>query len=1203
MQAFDPLRAPLAGVNLIEAGAGTGKTYAIAALYLRLVLERGLLPEEILVVTFTKAATEELQSRIRARLLDAEGGFARGDCPDGLIRDMVARTADPAQALGRLREALLGFDRAAIFTIHGFCQRVLLENAFETGSLFQTELKTDPRPLLQEVADDFWRRQVYGAAPEFIAYLRQQAAGPAYFLGLLHQLKTSQARIIPEAPAAALENLAPFRRALAGIRQKWPRAKETIARLLRDPALNSTVYGSLKPLSPEGATSRRDLQVDALCREMDVFVAPQGTGFPLFKKFAHFTAPKLSATACKNQVAPDHPFFALCAEVALRAAALEEEMARHFLFLRREVFHYAESELTQRKQVQNIQFFDDLLTTVADALKGPCEGRILRDAVQAKYQAALVDEFQDTDAVQYDIFARLFAGGDRTLFLIGDPKQAIYSFRGADVFSYMAAARRCTARYTLTRNWRSSAALIRAVNTLFETVQAPFVFDEITFEAGRPGIAPPEDAAPPEAPLVLWWLDSADEKPVSKETAVARIAGAIAGEILQMTSPGPDRTEPGDIAVLVRTNRQARHIQRQLVACELPAVLLGEGNIFDAPEAAEIQRVLAAILEPAAERRLRAALATDMLGARATELDTGAPQSAWWADRLAAFCDYQEIWQRSGFYRMFRLLLGRERVKGRLLAYPDGERRLTNLLQLGEILHRAALENGLPPAGVVKWLSDQRDPATQRLEEHQLRLESDEQAIRIITMHKSKGLEFPVVFCPFTWEGALSRDTVLRFHDPEADGRLTLDLGGDRFEDHRVRAQTEQLAENLRLLYVAVTRAKHRCFLAWGRINTAETSALAYLLHGAPSAAPNDPVGALQDLFKRKSAHLLFEELKARAALSGGSIRLLPLPETPAGGRFKPAEAPLADLQLPTFKGRVAPSWRITSYTALISGTHYAPTEGPDHDALPAAPEGERLPAAEAPPGQADIADFPRGARAGTLLHDILEHLDFTTSDPGDHARLVETQLAAYGFDAGWQPTLLAMLARVLASPLAAGQDGLRLERIGPDQRVNEMGFYFPLNPLQPADLQNIFSQESAAALFPELPRRLEALSFRPDRGFMKGYIDLVFHHAGRYYLVDWKSNYLGPGIAPYAQAALRSEMVASFYVLQYHLYALALHQLLRLRLPDYRYDTHFGGVYYLFLRGIDPAHGPGFGIFQDRPAAQRIATLGQLLIPGFLPV
>ncbi|MGB8720987.1 MAG: UvrD-helicase domain-containing protein, partial [Desulfobacterales bacterium] len=243
MQAFDPLRAPLAGVNLIEAGAGTGKTYAIAALYLRLVLERGLQPEEILVVTFTKAATEELQSRIRARLLDAEGGFARGDCPDGLIREVVARMADPAQALGRLREALLGFDRAAIFTIHGFCQRVLLENAFETGSLFQTELKTDPRPLLQEVADDFWRRQVYGAAPEFIAYLRQQAAGPAYFLELLHKLKTPEIRIVPEAPAAALENLAPFRRALAGIRQKWPRDKETVARLLRDPALNSTVYG------------------------------------------------------------------------------------------------------------------------------------------------------------------------------------------------------------------------------------------------------------------------------------------------------------------------------------------------------------------------------------------------------------------------------------------------------------------------------------------------------------------------------------------------------------------------------------------------------------------------------------------------------------------------------------------------------------------------------------------------------------------------------------------------------------------------------------------------------------------------------------------------------------------------------------------------------------------------------------------------
>ena len=1199
MQAFDLLQAPLTGVNLIEAGAGTGKTFAIAALYLRLILEQGLLPEEILVVTFTKAATEELQSRIRARLLEAEGGFAHGGGPDGLIQDLVARTADPVQALVRLRQALLGFDRAAIFTIHGFCQRILLENAFETGSSFQTELKTDPRPLLQEVADDFWRRQVYGAPPEFVAYLRSRAGGPASVLGLLQQVKTPGIRIIPEAPEAALEALTPYRRSLTALRRQWPQVKEAVARLLRDPALSGTVYGSLKPLAVEGALSRRDLQIAALCREMDLLAAPQGTGFPLFEKFPLFTTPRLSAAARKNQAAPDHPFFALCADVQEQAAALEEEMGRRFLFLRREIFRYAESELGRRKQVQNIQFFDDLLTTVANALRLPGGGRLLADAVRTRFKAALVDEFQDTDAVQYDIFSRLFGGGDRTLFLIGDPKQAIYSFRGADVFSYMAAARQCDRRYTLTRNWRSSAALIQAVNTLFEPVAAPFVFEEISFAAGQPGLAPHKDATRSQAPFVVWWLDPAEEKPLAKETATARIAEAVAGEILRLTRPGPDRTEPGDIAVLVRTNRQAGQIQRELAALELPAVLIGADNIFDTPEAAEIQRVLAAILEPGAERRLRAALASDMLGAKAGELDTAAPDGAWWADRLAAFCDYLEIWQRSGFYRMFRLLLGRERVKGRLLAYPDGERRLTNLLQLGEILQRAALENALPPAGLVKWLSQQRDPASQRLEEHQLRLESDEQAVRIITMHKSKGLEFPVVFCPFTWEGALSREPVLRFHDPDADGRLTLDLGDDHFEAHRIQARTEQLAENLRLLYVAVTRAKQRCYLAWGRISTAETSAPAYLLHGERPGGSHDPVGALQDLFKRKSGSVLFEELKTRAARSGGAIALLPLPAGSPDGRFKPAGEPPAKPVLPTFQGSVAPSWRITSYTGIVSGAHY-PAEWPDHDALPAPTPAQRPPAAEPPTGQTDIAAFPRGARAGTFLHDLLEHLDFTTDDPDHRPRLVESLLAAYGFDPGWQPVLLTLLARVLASPLAPGRESLRLERITADQRVNEMAFYFPLNPFALADLENAMHQERGAADFPELSQRFKTLSFRPERGFMKGYIDLVFHHAGRYYLLDWKSNYLGPGVAHYTQAALRAEMASSLYVLQYHLYALALHQLLRLRLPGYRYDTHFGGVFYLFLRGIDPARGPDFGIFHDRPAAGRVAALGKLLIPGF---
>ena len=425
-----------------------------------------------------------------------------------------------------------------------------------------------------------------------------------------------------------------------------------------------------------------------------------------------------------------------------------------------------------------------------------------------------------------------------------------------------------------------------------------------------------------------------DGKPVNSGDCQVLIANAVAGEIQRLTRAQRDPLPAGDIAVLVRTNAQAQVVKQRLSAAGIPAVVCSTGNIFDAREAEEMQRVLASMADPSDIGRLKAALATDILGVHADDIAAADREPDGWEDRLSRTRDYFQVWHRQGFMPMFRRLLAGERVKERLLRFPDGERRLTNLLHIGELLHQAAGENNLGMTGLLKWLAEQRDPSTPRLEEHQLRLESDEAAVKIVTIHKSKGLEYRVVFCPFAWSGSSARGQEVFFHDPAADRRLTLDLGGDDSALSRRYAEAETLSENLRLLYVALTRAKERCYLVWGRINTSETSALAYLFHfrDAGDSADPDIVARMKRALKAKSDDDLLQDLETLVARSQATIDVRPLPDAPLQ-RARPAADDSATLCGRQFTGKIDRSWRIASYSALASGAG-ADGDAADRDGL-----------------------------------------------------------------------------------------------------------------------------------------------------------------------------------------------------------------------------------------------------------------------------
>ena len=1196
MNAFDARSVALEGSNLIEAAAGTGKTYSIEGLFVRLIVEQHVPVEQILTVTFTQAATAELRQRIYQRLVKAGRPLSAGTWCG------APGEQRPEQAAVRLRRALMDFDQAAIYTIHGFCQRILHEYAFETGSSFDAELVPDQSRILREIAQDFWRMNVCPAPVEFIAYAWEELKGPSRFLELLAKIKSPAVRIIPGLTAGGLDHLERYRDAFGRLQIDWPKARAEAVDILKTAALDGRNYGSLESAGPASALTRRDLTITALAEAMDAFVSAPMPVFPPFKRFSCLTSAFLAAKTRPRQTVPRHAVFDLCQRVLEEAVALEDEMGRHLSNLKVHLIEFARSELDRRKLERNVQSFDDLLLRVARAAATPAPGGLI-ESVRRKYRAALIDEFQDTDELQVTIFSRMFSDGPRPLFLIGDPKQAIYGFRGADIFSYLKAARNVASTFTLTENRRAVPGLVTALNTVFSQTEHPFLFPEISFRPATAAAA----VGGRRTPFVIWYLDSRrmreDGQPVNSGDCQVLIATAVAGEIQRLTRAQRDPLAAGDIAVLVRTNAQAQVVKQRLSAAGIPAVVCSTGNIFDAREAEDMQRVLTSMADPSDIGRLKAALATDILGVHADDIAAADREPDGWEDRLSRTRDYFQVWHRQGFMPMFRRLLTGERVKERLLRFPDGERRLTNLLHLGELLHQAAGANNLGMTGLLKWLAEQRDPSTPRLEEHQLRLESDEAAVKIVTIHKSKGLEYRVVFCPFAWSGSSARGKEVLFHDPAADRRLTLDLGGVDSALSRRYADAETLSENLRLLYVALTRAKERCYLVWGRINTSETSALAYLFHfrDAGDRADPDIVARMKRAFEATSDDDLLQDLETLAERSQATIDVRPLPDAPLK-RARPAADDSATLCGRQFVGKIDRSWRIASYSTLASGAG-ADGDAADRDGLRAFQTAAAEPGAPHPgaAGGLDLFAFPKGSRAGNFFHAVLEHVDFGTWQSAETDALVGRMLAQFGYGAEWRAAVLRMIGEVAGLDLFAGAPGLTLAGIGASGRLNEMGFYYPLHPVTPARLREVFRHHGQTEAGRAFADRIGRLTFAPMQGFMRGFIDMVFHHAERYYLVDWKSNHLGDGYASYRASRLAAPMHEELYTLQYHIYTLALHQYLRRRLPAYRYEQHFGGVAYVFLRGVDRRRGPEFGVFVDTPHPDLIHALGSALIPNYV--
>jgi exodeoxyribonuclease V beta subunit len=1199
MNDFDLIASPLEGNNLIEASAGTGKTYTIAGLFVRLVVEKALFVDEILVVTYTVAATEELKDRIRRKLRETLRAFSTGQAEDSFLQGLLEKYPDGMHRIvvsDRLAMAIRNFDEAAIYTIHGFCQRMLHECAFESRFLFDTQLVTDQQRLKEEVIQDFWRRHFYDGIPELVGYALTQGYSPESFLKLFgREISNPDIKVIPEDYPPSLESIKglvdAFHAEFEELKNAWVKAKEEVRECLKYPGLKANIYGA---------------RVDYLIAFMDRVVTSSYPFLALSSDFEKFTAIKIATSTKKSSTPPEHPVFQICERLKSREYEAKAQMDRYLLFLKAKLIKVINAELPALKQKKNVLFYDDLLIKFRTALEEN-GGVSLAEVIRGKYRAALIDEFQDTDPIQYAIFHMIFGADKKSesiLFLIGDPKQAIYSFRGADLFAYIKAASNVDHKYTLRQNWRSVPDLVWAINTLFSSADRPFVHKEILFYPVQgndrpelPGLTIDEKV---EAAFQWWFVPagpcSNQDAPLAKDQAKQLIAGTVAAEIARLIFLGRNKRAwighkplaEKDIAVLVRTNREALQMGKALKELKISCVLYSTENLFDSKEAGEVERLLMGIAYMADERRFKAALVTSLIGVSGNELDRLEDDDSQWAVWLQRFKSYHDLWSTRGFIVMFRMLLDRENVRSRLLDFPDGERRLTNVLHLAEVLHHETLDRNLGMSGLLKWLARQRNPETPRKEEHQLRLESDEYAVRIATIHKSKGLEYPVVFCPFSWEGSrIGKDKHLTFHDPKNDYRLTYELGSSDLQTHKKWAEEELLAENMRLLYVALTRAKYRCYFVWGRFKDSETSAPAYLFHG--SGLIEHDMDEMAACVKNLSDEAMYGELIDVACEGKGSINLC---ELPASKESIPISRQTSGsvFHCREFEGTIDRSWQVMSFSSLVS-RHPQKVDFPDWDATEdvGAIRYQRAHEKGLYDLKPGVFTLPGGVHTGSLLHDILQHFDFTEEDQILAEALVAGKLEEYGFDSKWVGAIVEMLGNVMRSRIDPQDNSFTLSSLSNQDRINELEFYFPLEGLSWDLLWHLLDAHGVTWLSRETTDIVERLSFDPVRGFMKGFIDMVFCYKGRYYIVDWKSNNLGDQKENYGQEAMLSIMKNSFYLFQSFLYTVALHQYLNFRIPGYHYDIHFGGVYYLFLRGINPAWGTDYGIYRDKPRGEVI--------------
>lgn len=1185
---LEPMTFPLHGARLIEASAGTGKTFTIAGLYLRLLLGHGsaetrhrvpLTVDQILVVTFTEAATAELRDRIRARIHDARIAFARGQSSDPVIQPLLNEFDDHKQAAEILLQAERQMDEAAVYTIHGFCQRMLTQNAFESGSRFNNEFVTDESHLKAQVVADYWRRNFYPLPFTLAGEIRQLWSSPSALLSDISNYLTG-APLSLSVPAMKgsladlhTENL----KKIDELKAQWRESQDDFFTLISDSDINKRSY------------TKKSLPT--WLEAVNAWAATETTGYDYPDKLEKFAQNVLLEKTPKGS-APQHAVFEAIETFLANPISLKAPLLAHAI-------EHCRVMLANAKNQKQWLSFDDLLTQLSASIDTD-ESELLAARIRTLYPVAMIDEFQDTDPLQYSIFSRIYLNNPECgLFMIGDPKQAIYGFRGADIFTYIKARNQVSAHYTLGTNWRSSADMVQAVNQVFALPDSPFIYDsDIPFLPVK--YSPNAEKriwtmGGQKQPALTYWLQEADDKPLPKGEYLTRMAEATASQIQTILTQAQQgqaclvngekqkAVQAGDIAVLVRTGSEGRMIKQALAEQGIASVYLSNrDSVFTSSVAQDLQRLLQAVLTPENDRALRASLASELFALDAASLDALNNDEVVWENAVNEFKEYRKLWVQRGVLPMLRAVISKRHIAERLLEEgassqgENGERVLTDLMHIGELLQQASNELD-SDHGLLRWLAQSISDAENGLggsDDQIQRLESERNLVQIVTIHKSKGLEYDLVFLPFVFSYREASEA--KYYDAASD-RTVLDITGN--DASMKQADKERLAEDLRLIYVALTRAVYACFIGASPLRNGRStkeptgvhrSAIGYLIQ-------NGQEGGINDLHQGLTQQQ--DELDCVVVAD---------PPQQLEEKYVAPQEEIYDLSAKELQNPIDRNWRITSYSGLVKqGSHHV-----EHDATIEITgfdidSSEEQDEADLVEPERSIFTFPRGARPGTFLHSLFEEIEFTQpATTEENTQIILGLMESEQLDEEWLPILQQLIDTVLATPL----DGksLLLNQKAPSQRLVEMEFLLPIEVLSAPALNRVIQRHDP------LSAKAGDLGFQTVQGMLKGFIDLVFEHQGKYYVLDWKSNHLGDDVTHYHGEALKSAMADHRYDLQYQIYALALHRFLRSRLANYQYEQHFGGVYYLFLRGMDGQS--DHGIFAAKPTLDFLQEMDRLI-------
>jgi exodeoxyribonuclease V beta subunit len=1255
---LDPLRFPLSGSRLIEASAGTGKTWTIAALYLRFILGHqpalgdrqdfalAKLPAEILVMTFTRAATRELSERIRDRLTEAAQYFRgeisgqgddsflqslRADYPEGPLRD---------HAGWRLAMAAESMDEAAVHTIDAWCQRMLKEHAFDSGCLFDEELVADEDVLRAQACQDYWRQQCYRLSEADLQSVLSVWAGVHRLIRDMKSLLTQDVQEQERGAGLSLAECIAAERSVRhgmvhGFKQDWkdriPQMRDWLDQQTTDPVLK-TGWNAKKikrfHYEPWLAT------FEAWCQdEKDVDKPVLKTGWSRFTPEGMQEARQEAAgCAALPSFFEDFERFIQAWD---RLPSVDDAARRHAAV-------WITRRLAKLKRQSGTFGFADMLHRLDQALLSPGSGERLRQRIQKQYPVALIDEFQDTSPLQFRIFDQIYQtqshAEETALLLIGDPKQSIYGFRGADIYSYLRARRATQGRhYVLDTNFRSTEPVVQAVNHLFARVDEnknrhdgafrfrtqddhPLPFVRVHAK-GRAEHFRQAGGRVPALTFVhsLSALQSNDDlrdtfSALCAEQVVTWLNDGQAG--FAQENQQTKALRPADIAILVRTGKEADAVRVQLRKRGVASVYLSDqDSVFESKQARDLYHWLRAVSMPRHVRLVRAALATPLIGLTLQQLSVIAQKEEefdFYAEQLR---DLQSVWQTQGVLAMLRRTLHQFGLPALWLKQQDGERSLTNFLHLAELL-QAASTNLEGEQALIRWFNAQLDEQAKARDEQILRLESDDDLVKVITIHKSKGLEYPVVLLPFvtSFRAAQKKDSCFfDVPDEKGDRHLILTLNDEMTR----RADDERLKEDLRLLYVGLTRARHALWVGFSAVKVGNAkdcqshrSAIGFLLNGdQPLVHGSDWLGCLEDYQQELQAWLQGQAKEGALTPPIPVDEYVRLVQAPERAEIETTHLARKDhlpalLDPPRYQADFDKNWSIASFSRITKDiarikTQLSPLQAPQpaDDEPDADGESDTLPitvARDDPSNQAGLAAwhaFHKGPVAGNFLHDQLEWLAGENFALADRTELVDR--LRWRCESAGQRQQADVVVQWL---LAVSQTKLH----GPDVALSalkrvlpEMEFWLPTTFIQTAKLdalchQYLLGQQAR----PKLPER-------QLHGMLMGYADLVFEHEGRYWVLDYKSNFLGWGDHHYDRASLEHAMAEHRYDMQAALYMLALHRLLQKRLAD-RYDPaqHLGGAVYLFLRGIQ---GPENGVYLVPPSIDMLSALDQMLDQGAL--